>query len=289
MKQLHPFIFLLYFCTTCGIVLFCMNPILIVISLCGAILTSTAFRLRIHKQLFFALTGLVLFCTVSNLLFTHNGMTVLFFLNDRPVTLESIFYGVTAGTMLAALLLWSRLFSTCMTTDRIHALFGMFSAKIALFFSMTLRFIPRFQRQSHMVRMAQKSLGKLQENALGDTLRNEARIFSVMTGWALENGIVTADSMTARGYGLGRRTHYSEYRFRIREWIAAAGIFIPGAITIAGIAAGDVRFQFYPSIEGTAWSVFSVISYGAYGVLCILPGISHFFEVLKWRRLLSKI
>ena len=80
--------------------------------------------------------------------------------------------------------------------------------------SMTLRYIPLFRGQVRKTQQAQKALGLYKEDSIPDSIRGGIRIFSVMVSWALENGVITADSMTARGYGTKRRSHFSVFRFR---------------------------------------------------------------------------
>lgn len=288
-SKLHPAVVFLYLCLTCAIVLFCMDPVLIVLAILGAVFTSFSYSVSFDRRFIWVLMGLAGLCALGNPVFVRNGKTVLFLVNDHPVTLEAILYGLVSGGMIAAVLCYSRLFSCYMTADRIHTLFGVFSPRLALFFSMTIRFIPRLQEKARSVRLAQRSIGRIREGGMVESIRSGARVFSVMTGWALENGIVTADSMTSRGYGTGRRSSYSLYRFRLRDLSLLIIILVLSAVPICGIAAGWIGYRWYPSIETAAWSLHSASSYIAYGVLSILPTLLRLWEVLTWRRLQSAI
>ena len=197
LSKIHPAVVFLYFCLTSGIVLFCMDPILLVTAFLGAAITAVAYAVPWDHRFSGFLCAMVVLFTLGNPLFSHNGQTILFLLNDRPVTLEAIVYGAVSGAMVAVLLSLSRLFTRYMTADRIHALFSRISPRLALFFSMTLRFIPLLTEKARTVRQAQRSIGKTGEGGMVESIRSEARVFSVMTGWVLENGIVTADSMAS--------------------------------------------------------------------------------------------
>lgn len=289
LSKLHPAVAFLYFCLTGGIVLFCMDPVLLFTAFLGAIVTAIAYDIPWDRRFFRLLCAMTVLFTLGNPLFSHNGQTILFLLNDRPITLESIVYGGVSGAMVAALLSLSRLFTRYMTADRIHALCSRISPRLALFFSMTLRFIPLLTQKAHTVRLAQRSIGKVGEGGMAESIRGEARVFSVMTGWALENGIVTADSMASRGYGIARRTSYSVYRFRLADLLRLFLICALSAVTICGISFGWIGFRWYPSIVPPVPSVRAVLSYLSYAVLCILPGILRLREVILWHRLRSVI
>ena len=45
---------------------------------------------------------LFLLLAVVNPLFVHNGETILFFMNDNPITLEAFFYGMIVAVMIIA-------------------------------------------------------------------------------------------------------------------------------------------------------------------------------------------
>lgn len=289
LSRCHPAVVFLYFCLTGTVALFCVDPLIIGIALCGTLVTSLAFSAMPDRRFARFLPTMTALCTLGNPLFVHNGQTILFLLNDHPITLESFVYGAVSGTMIAALLLLSRLFTRYMTSERIHTLFGVFSPRIALFFSMTLRFIPRLREKAASIRLAQRSLGKVREGGMVDSIRSAARVFSVLVDWSLENGIVTADSMASRGYGVTRRTSYTVYRFRVRDALFLCLTVVLSAVPVCGICFGWIGFRWYPAIVAPAWSVGRVLSYSTYAILCILPGLLRLWEVIHWRRLRSEI
>ena len=116
-----------------------------------------------------------------------------------------------------------------MTSDKFIYLFGKLIPAMSLILSMVLRFVPKFKNQIEKVSDAQKCIGRDVTN--GNTLakaKHGMKILSIMTTWALENSVETADSMKSRGYGLRGRTNFSIYRFdtrdkRIFSVMAAAG------------------------------------------------------------------
>ena len=55
-------------------------------------------RKHIKSHLFFFLLFLAL--ALINPLISHNGATVLFVMNDNPVTLEALLYGINSAAMV---------------------------------------------------------------------------------------------------------------------------------------------------------------------------------------------
>ena len=289
LEELHPVTIMLYFMAVSGIAMFCNYPYLLISSLTGAVLYFIIRngRKHIRHHIFSLLLFLIL--TAANPLVSHNGMTVLFVLNDNPVTLEAVLYGVSMGTLIVAVLLLMRVFSGMMTGDKILYIMGTTSPKLALLISMNLRFIPMFSRQATKMEQTQTALGRYQdENALDD-IAIKMNIFSMLITWGLENGIITADSMSARGYGSGRRTNYSNYRFRKNDAFILIGIVLIAAVTIGLIAADKVNYSFYPHMSGIPHSAGAVICYILYGLMCLFPVVNEIGVRIKWRYLESRI
>ena len=131
--------------------------------------------------------------------------------------------------------------------------------------------------------MSQKALGLYNGDNIPDRIKGGARIFSVMVTWALENGIITADSMSARGYGIGRRTHFSLYRFKASDALLIVSSLLLLSAALAGIFAGSLDFAYYPRLTPAETTPLTVIAYSAYALLSLLPTALELFSKLRWR------
>lgn len=276
-----------YYLCAIGVCMFCRDLIITSISLFFAVLFYFAYGggggARFHV---FAAVFAVLMIVI-NPFFYHGGSTVLFVFGDNPVTLEALVYGACTAQMIISVVYWFYTFSRIMTEDKLLSLIGRFSPKFSLMLSMVIRFVPLFSRHLREVNSAQRVLGAYKENNVVDSLRAGARAFSGTAGWALENGITTADSMEARGYGAARRTSFSLYRSRIYDAVLMMiSLFLLGGVIYGAVAGGG--FVFYPSIS-VPGGVSAAILYTFYGVLCALPSIFEISERLKWKYLRSKI
>ena len=263
-----------------GVCMFSTDPVLLLLSLMGA------------AALFFARHGfaawrscwwyslIFLLSLVLNPLFNHNGMTVLFVLNNNPITLEALCFGAVMGAMIVGVMWWFLSFSGIMSSDKLLYIFGSVSPKLALILSMTLRYVPLFRRQAVKTHQAQKALGLYKEDSIPDTLRGGLRVFSVMVTWALENGIITADSMTARGYGLGKRSSFSIFTWTSNDLLLLFLSLLLGGVSLWGIS--NHAIAFYPKFVIPPLSLSIFAGYLAYSLLIILPLIIHAKEAIQW-------
>lgn len=286
-EEYHPTALAVYYLAAAGVCMFSMDPVLLALSLLGAVLSLAAlggmrpWRTHLYALALFAGMALV------NPLVSHKGVTVLFVLNANPVTLEALLYGAAAGMMLLAVLYWFRGFTRVMTSEKLLHLFGGLSPRLALILSMALRYVPLFARQAAQVAQSQQAMGKYREDTLIDRFRGGLRVFSVMVTWTLENGIITADSMTARGYGMGRRSRYTIFRWRRGDVLLLCATLLQTALTVAGLA--DRTVTYYPAIRLSPLTLRALIGYAAYGLLTLLPALITGKEALKWHCLRSSI
>ena len=283
----HPAVNFLYFALVIGFSMVLTHPACLMISLCGAAACLIAQRgWRGAAGTLWYVLPVVLLATVVNPAFSHRGATVLAYLpSGNPLTLESIAYGVGAGVMLAAVLLWFSCFSQVMTTDQLVYLFGRIIPALALVLSMTLRFVPRFTRQLRKVSQAQQSLGQDgEENGRWGKVRRAVTALSVVVTWALENAVDTADSMRARGYGLPGRTAFSIYRMERRDVWALLWLVLCGLTLLIGSVLGGLSWRYYPTLQGGGTPALTAILLLTELALCLLPAILHWKEERTWRR-----
>jgi len=284
----HPIVNFIYFALVLVFTMFFMHPISLCISLAASI--AYAIRLNGRKAVRFTLIYLLpmmLLAIIINPAFNHEGATILAYLpSGNPLTLESIAFGFAAALMLAAVVSWFSCYTAVMTSDKFVYLFGRIIPAISLILSMTLRFIPKFKAQLHIVSESQRSIGRdIANGSLMRRIKNGITILSIMVTWSLENAIETADSMKSRGYGLPGRTAFSIYHFDDRDkaaliWILSCTFFI-----ISGALIGGLEWRYFPTIKGAAISPLSILLQLVYLALCLTPVILNIREDRKWQKL----
>lgn len=278
----HPVTILVYFLCVIFPPMFLDDPVILSCSLLGSLCLFVFWnRSRLGKEflLFFLLFLLI---AAVNPLFSHNGKTILFFLNGNAVTLEAILYGVSLAAMITSVFYWFRSFSKIMTSDKFLYLFGRATPKVSVILSSALRYLPLFRQQTAKISKSQTAMGLYSRGSLIDTARGAMRIFSIMVTWSLENAVDTADSMRARGYGSPGRTSFSLFRFRRPDLVMTAGSLILFAVALVGILTGEIRFAYYPEIRPALLSPSAILFYSAYGVLAFLPFLIEVKENIKW-------
>lgn len=283
--QLNPFAVAVYYLCVLAVTMFSMNPLLLSIALITAILSSIltgAAHLRMH--LFSAVIFII--AAALNPLFVHKGMTVLFYLNDRPITLEATVYGLCAAAMLVAALYRLRELSRALSCDKVLYLFGRISPKLALLLSMTIRYVSLLRVRWRKISDSQRALGLYDDGNLIDAVRGRVRVLSILITWTLENGVVTAESMESRGYNCGRRTSYAIYRIHATDIVFIVICLLLTALTAVGV--WQSRSVYYPALDMDLLSPWGAAGAAAFTLLSVLPLIINLKEAIRWRLLLSK-
>ena len=272
----HPTINFLYYALVLLFSMCLMHPVYLAISLTGAL--AYAITLNGQKAVRFAVMGLLPMAALAALVnqaFNHEGATILTYLpSGNPLTLESILYGCASGVLLAAVVLWFVCVTDVITSDKVVYLFGRIIPALSLLLSMTLRFVPQFTRRLRTVAQAQRHLGRdTGSGSVRQRVRSALRVFSIVVTWSLESGLIAADSMRGRGYGLPGRTAFALYRLDRRDaamllWLAFCGLYLLG-----GGLAGGLAFQYYPLLSAGAVTPLTVSFFAVYGLLCFTPAL----------------
>ncbi len=288
----HP---LLNFCFFVLVIFFTMcfiHPVCLLISLTASFSYSVYLngRKSLRFNLMIALPMMIL-AALMNPVFNHAGATILTYLpGGNPLTLEAIIYGFATAIMFVSVIFWFSCYNRIMTSDKFIYLFGRIIPSVSLVFSMVLRFVPKFKNQASVISNGQKCIGRDVTN--GDRkqrLHSGFRIISILTTWALENGIETADSMRSRGYGLKGRTSFSIFHFDTRDKILACIMGVMVILAFVPIAAGAVHIVYYPMVVMNETTPFAVFNYISFGLLCYMPLLLDLMEDVRWRVLKSKI
>ena len=290
--EYHPLVNFLYFTLVIGFSLAINHPLAQFISLaCAITYAVTASGRKAVSLLLKLCLPMVLLTAFINPAFNHEGVTILlYFSNGNPLTLESMLYGISAGTLLVTILLWFSSFNRVITSDKFIYLFGRIIPALSLVLSMSLRFVPKFKAQLDQVTEAQRSIGRdVYHGTLWSRMKIAVVILSVMVTWALENAIETADSMKSRGYGLKGRTAFSIYRFEDRDQYALLWFGFCGLFLIAGTMLTAFGFRYFPSIRYAALDLTTIPFYGIYFALCITPVILNQKEERTWKTIASSM
>ncbi|MDR3645324.1 MAG: energy-coupling factor transporter transmembrane component T [Clostridia bacterium] len=279
----HPAVSFTFFAAVIVFSMLFMHPLFLAAGLASAFLYSIVLSGAKAAKYDFALAlPALLLLGLINPLFSHRGATVLLYLGDTPVTLESIAYGAAAAAMLITVIVWFSCYSTVVTSDKFIYLFSRVIPTTALIVTMALGLIPRLKRQAGVIAASQKTLG-LENGTAAQRVRFGLRTVSVLIGWTLESAIDTADSMKARGYGLRGRSAFSLYRFDSRDARALAVLLTLIALCLAGLCSGGAGFAYYPQLQAPRLTVPLIASLAAYLLLALFPTVIEIQGEWSWR------
>ena len=289
-SSFHPLILLYYFSGVTMLTMLTLHPLLLLLSFLGA--AGFAAFISTPKELMSGFCFyLILFLLVllTNPLFSYGGLTTLFLISGRPVTLEALMYGAALGGMIVSMLMWFRCSHLTLTSDKFLYLFSRGFPKLGLVLAMALRFIPLFTRQIKVVYGVQKTLCLYQSTGLIDRLKSSLRVFSAILTWALENAVDTAASMKARGYGLKGRTSFSLFRFTLRDAVMGAELTVLFIFMLIGGSSGAFDFAYYPRVSPFSLPPAAYPFYAAALLLLFMPFFIQIKESLQWKFSRSRI
>lgn len=289
-ESYHPTVNFIYFIVTLLIIIFTENIVILFLFMLGYLLFL--FKYKKSKQMLKEMLYLILLIVlmmIINPLVSHNGMTIMFFLNGKPITFESMVNGFFIGLLLATMLLWGRCYNEVMTSDKFIYVFGRITPHFALVISMTMRLIPLFKRKAVEVYSYQKvNIGKSTFSYV-DKLMLVMKTFSIIITWSFENALNTADSMKARGYGIRKRTSYSLYRFTFRDFFFLVILFFFFGVIVYISINEKINYVFYPLLIYPKMNRINILLYCLSGGIAFIPWIFEIKEKIVWKYYRLKI
>lgn len=263
LERLHPVTSFLYIVSVLAVTIFTRNPVLLAESLAGgaAVLALSG---EMRRAAFIPAFASVI--AVTNPIFSHNGVTVLFFVGDTAFTLEALIYGLAFGIMLSAAVLWGVVSSRFVTSDKYVWLFGRILPAAGLVLSCALRFVPLFIRRTGEYISVRRT-----ENGGRSALRLYLSALSSSMGYSAEEAMTSAASMRARGYGTAKRTFFSRYRLTMSEKLMLSAVGVVSAAVLLLMISGTGTFYYYPAISELPRGAADLAMYITFGSLCAMP------------------
>ena len=159
--EYHPVVNLTYYLLAIGVTVFSLSPWFLLITFSLAWVYALLLRgfASVRMNLIFVL-WIIVVMAVINVLFTHKGETVLFFLNGNRITAEALAFGLSAAVMLSAVLIWFTSFNVIMTAEKLIYIFGRAAPVLGLTLSMIFRYVPLLKERYEEIRMGQMCMGR---------------------------------------------------------------------------------------------------------------------------------
>lgn len=287
-SALHPALNLLFFLTALVWTVLLRHPAYVLSSLLAGAAYYRCLAGRKAWRSFGGLFLLMLAVAALNPLFNPRGEHCLFTLFGRPYTLESLCFGTAAAGMFIGALLWFFCYQQVVTEDKLTAvLSGRFPA-LSLLLVMVLRLVPAVGRKAKQISAARRCIGLGAGTSRSARLQEGMTTLSALSSAMLEGSVITADSMSSRGYGTGPATGYLSRSWHGRDRLILALVILLTALTAFGFAKGAMQADFFPHLaiaplQGAQWLIFV-----GYTLLLWIPTLLHLQEELKWHFLNCK-
>lgn len=286
----HPVINFIFYIGAFLFGMILMHPAFLACSMILSIVYYITIRGRAGVKYMLGMIPFYLVLSIVNPFFNPSGERVLFtYFGGRTFTLEALLYGLVLSALFVSVINWFASYNAVMTSDKFLYLFGKWIPSLSLVLTMVLRFVPSYQNQITKISGARKCIGKsMRDGTNREKAGHGLTIVSALTTWALEGGIITADSMRSRGYGCGKRTSFCLYRWEKRDWMLLFVMLLCIGGVFACTAMGGTKAEFLPaiSIEMNGYTIAGMIFYI---VFLSIPTVLNIWEDIVWRILRSKI
>jgi len=223
-KNFHPAVNLIYFILgfaavfLAGSIIFYISALFMLVIF--NIISDRARRLKSNLIFFIMIAAAMLILTP---LFDRRGIVILFYLFGNPVTFESIIAGLELALSLLCVLILFTAFNIIINQDKFLYLFSRFARQTAFVIMLAIRFVPALRRRIGEIAQVSRGFRAGDTHAVTRTrrkLESGMNIILTLISWSLEDAVITAQSMRARGYGLiNKRTLYFIYKFKTCDFI----------------------------------------------------------------------
>ena len=288
----HPVINFTFFimAIVCGMIL--LHPAFLACSLILSVLYYLTAKGRQGWKFVGGMLPLLLVLSVMNPLFNTYGEHVLFYyFGGRPYTLEALCYGAALGAMMVSVFMWFACYNAVMTSDKFLYLFGKLAPSVTLILTMVLRLVPSYKNKVQQLNGARRCIGKGTDTGeKKERMEHSVVILSTLTSWALEGSVITADSMRSRGYGCGKRTTFSIYRFEGRDRTLLGVMVLLAAAMVFSCIHGAASVTYTPELAiRSMQDPYTKAGLIAYAAFLALPSAINIWEELRWHSLRSNI
>ncbi len=286
-RSFHPFILLLYYIFAIIGIMIYQHPMFLTVAalaiLCINLMLDGGQELRKWRTMIVLMGFLSLILTPF---FNQRGNHLLFYFFEKQVFLEAVWQGVMIALTLVCILTIFITFNLVITPDKFIFLFSKILPQWALLIMLTMRFVPLLRKRLIEIGDIQSVKGlSVKSGSLRSRAENGMLLLQTLLTWSLEESIQTADSMTARGYGQGKRSKYQPFSMKKRDWTALGLLMLGGSFVLFGWWLGDGVLTLIPILEpvwlqGREWLYFlTFLMYIGF------PIWTEGKEIVKWKYL----
>lgn len=284
-RSFHPIILLLYYLFAMAALMLYQHPMFLALATVTILLMNFmldgGIELKKWRTMILIMAVLTLVLTPF---FNQRGNHLLFYIFEKQVYLEAIWQGVMISLTLVCILTLFLTFNLVITPDKFVFLFSKIMPQWALLIMLSLRFVPLLRKRLLEIGDVQSVKGfSLKTGSVKSRARNGMLFLQTLLTWSLEESIQTADSMTARGYGLGQRSKYQPFYMKKRDWMAFAFLLVSGTLVLFGWWLGDGVLTMLPVLEPVWLSGREWLYWILFFMMIGFPIWTEGKEMVKWK------
>ncbi|MFA1820315.1 energy-coupling factor transporter transmembrane component T [Virgibacillus oceani] len=284
-RSFHPFVlFVYYVLIIIGLMLY-QHPLF----LAAAVLLIFCFNFMLDKGKQLKKWGWmigIMFTLIILLtpLFNRRGNHILFYFFDNQIMLEAVIQGIMIALTLAGILAVFVTFNIVFTADKFLFLFSKVLPQWALLTMLSMRFVPLFIRKIKDMQHIQQVKGlSINQGTIRQRAKNGMQLLQMLLTGSLEDSIQAADSMSARGYGLQKRSNYQAYAMQSRDWAVFGYLLVVFIFLFFGWVHGDGVLQLLPVLEPVILTGREIFYFIIWLFFIGFPILAEGKEVLHWK------
>jgi energy-coupling factor transport system permease protein len=288
--KLHPITYIIYYVILTVFAFLFTNPYY---SLTFAIFIIILIKIQgIPKGFKMTMKGFIIMgisVAILNPLISYKGDTKLLHLfGNNFITFEAIIYGLIVAFSLVLMFLVFMSFNKTVSYQELLYIFSKKFPVVSLIIIMALRFVPMLTTHLEEINKLQNFENKQLKKGFINKIKNLGNSLVVMISWVLEESMVTAKSMKARGYQTAKRTSYLSYKINRIDIIFISFTILTSILSILGLIYGNARIAIYPTI-GFSFNQLPFDIYYFSFLILLLPLIYlEFKEEIIWHEIVKK-
>ncbi|NMA86355.1 MAG: energy-coupling factor transporter transmembrane protein EcfT [Tissierellia bacterium] len=286
-SSLHPLPSFLYYLGAIILIMTFYHPIFLLSSLLILIVINLiqdgGEKLNSYKK-FYIFMGIIII--LINPIISSRGKTVLFYLFDRVITLESLVYGICTSISLISIMVLFLSYNLIITDDKFMYLFSDILPKTSFLIMMTMGFVPLLKRRAEEIDTVQKLKGgEKKSNSFKEKIIEKMKILNILLIWSLEESIIRARSMRARGYGVvNKRSFYFNYRMDKLDIFVLFFIILSLFTLIFSWNKGIIHYEIYPKVSPIEFNLKTSLFFILYILYLGIPIIIEGMDRVKWHK-----
>ena len=286
-SSLHPLPSFLYYLGAIILIMTFYHPIFLLAGL--LILIATNFiqdrgkKIKSYRKFYIFMAMIIIF---MNPIISSRGETVLFYIFDRVITLESLVYGICTAISLISIMVLFLSYNMIITEDKFMYLFSDMLPKTSFLIMMTMGFIPLLKRRITEINTVQELKGgKEYGNKFKEKLIERMKVLNILLIWSLEESIIRARSMRARGYGaVQKRSFYFNYRMDKLDIFTLLFIIFAVFTLMFSWNRGIIHYEIYPKVSSVNLEFKTILFFILYILYLGIPIIIEGMDKLKWHK-----